>query len=128
MTTKGNVSPAIAFDSLLLVGTLNDASSSYISRNVVTDAKYKTVKVVADVYAPSGTGVVFYYATDRDGKQWKKLTQQGEGKTKVVGGYIEYTYTATENTDKNNFRVKVDLSTNNAAVRPTIRRLKCIMK
>lgn len=128
MTTKGNVSPAIALDSLLLVGSLNDAQSSYISRNIVTDAKYKTIKVVADVYAPSGSGVVFYYATDRDGKEWKKLTQQGEGKTKVVGGYIEYTYTASEQTDKNNFRVKVDLSTNNAAVRPTVRRLKCIMK
>ena len=128
MTTKGNVSPAIALDSLLMVGTLNDAHSAYISRNIVTDDKYKTVKVVADVNAPSGTGVVFYYATDRDGKVWKKLSQQGEGKVKVIGGYIEYTYTATESIEQNNFRVKVELSSNNAAVRPRVRRLKCILK
>ena len=128
MTTKGNVSPAIALDSLLLTGTLNKTSSSYISRNIVTDAKYSNVKVVADVYAPSGTGVVFYYATDRDGKEWKKLTQKGEGKTKVEGGYVEYTYEATESSPQTNFRIKVDLSTNNPALKPTVRRLKCIMK
>lgn len=128
MTTKGNISPAIALDSLLLVGTLNDTKSSYISRNIVTDAKYTTVKVVVDVYAPSGTGVSFSYATDRDGNTWKKLAQQGDGKVKKVGGYVEYTYTATESSGQTNFRVKVDLSTNNRAIRPTVRRLKCIMK
>ena len=128
MTTKGNISPAIALDSLLLAGSLNDSKSSYISRNIVTDVKYSNVKVVVDVYAPSGTGVVFYYATDRDGKEWKKLTQQGEGKVKKVGGYIEYTYQATESSPQNNFRVKVDLSTNSSAVIPRVRRLKCIMK
>lgn len=128
MTTKGNVSPAIALDSLLLAGTLNKTTSSYISRNIVTDAKYSNVKVVVDVYAPSGTGTVFYYATDRDGKTWKKLSQKGEGKTKVEGGHVEYTYEATESSPQNNFRIKVDLSTNNPALRPTVRRLKCIMK
>lgn len=128
MTTKGNISPAIALDSLLLAGTLNKSESSYISRNIVTDVKYSGVKVIADVYAPSGTGAVFYYATDRDGKEWKKLTQSGEGKTKVEGGYVEYTYEATESSPQNNFRIKVDLSTNNPALRPTVRRLKCIMK
>lgn len=128
MTTKGNISPAIALDSLLLAGTLNKTSSTYISRNIVTDAKYNDVKVIADVYVPSGTGVVFYYATDRDGKQWKKLTQKGEGKTKVEGGYVEYTYGSTESSLQNNFRIKVDLSTNNTALKPKVRRLKCIMK
>lgn len=128
MTTKGNISPAIALDSLMLVGTLNTPKSSYVSRNIVTDAKYTNVKVIADVYAPSGTGVVFYYATDKDGNTWKKLNQQGDGKVKKVGGYIEYTYTATESSGQSNFRVKVDLSTNNTAIRPTVRRLKCIMK
>lgn len=128
MTNKGNISPAIALDSLMLVGSLNNSKSSYVSRNIVTDAKYTNVKVIADVYAPSGTGVVFYYATDRDGNTWKKLTQQGDGKVKKVGGYIEYTYTATESSGQTNFRVKADLSTNNTAVRPRVRRLKCIMK
>lgn len=128
MTTKGNISPAIALDSLLLAGSLDDSKSSYISRNIVTDVKYSNVKVVVDVYAPSGTGVVFYYATDRDGDTWKKLSQKGEGKVKKVGGYIEYTYEATESSPQNNFRIKVDLSSNSAAVRPRVRRLKCIMK
>ena len=128
MTTKGNISPAIALDSLLLVGSLNYSKSSYISRNIVTDVKYSGVKVIVDVYAPSGTGAVFYYATDRDGEEWKKLSQKGEGKVKKVGGYIEYTYEATESSPQNNFRIKVDLSTNSSAVRPRVRRLKCIMK
>lgn len=128
MTTKGNISPAIALDSLLLAGSVNDSKSSYISRNIVTDVKYSNVKVVVDVYAPSGTGAVFYYATDRDGKTWKKLSQKGEGKVKKVGGYIEYTYETTESSPQSNFRIKVDLSSNSSAVRPTVRRLKCIMK
>lgn len=123
---KHNISPSIAMDSLLLVGKKNLEKSSYIIRNLRTDTPFTNVKVVADVYAPAGTGVVFYYATDTDGKNWKTLTQQGKGKVKEVGGYIEYIYTATTESAQN-FRVKVDLSTNNSTITPRVKNLKCIM-
>lgn len=127
LTTKGNVSPALALDSLLLVGGLNDNTSVYVSRNITLDGKYTSPKIVVDVNAPTGTGVVFYYATDRDGKTWKKLSQQGDGKVKEVGGYIEYTYTAVEEGAKD-FRVKCALTTNNPCIRPRVKNLKCILK
>lgn len=123
---KKNISPSIALDSLLLVGKKNQEKSSYVIRNLKTDSEFTNVKVVADVYAPAGTGVVFYYATDIDGKNWKTLSQQGKGKVKEVGGYIEYTYTATT-ANAQNFRVKVDLSTNNSTITPRVKNLKCIM-
>lgn len=125
--TKGNVSPAIALDSLLIAGLKNKNKSNYVSRNITLDQYYTDIKVIADVYSPSGTGVTFYYSTDVDGKEWKPLSQSGEAKVKVVGGFTEYTYTATVSKAKN-FRVKIAMTTNKTTVLPMVRGLKCIMK
>lgn len=123
-----NIAPQIALDSLLLVGYKHHENSSHISRNVTTDNKFTNIKFVADVYTPSGTGVLFYYATDIEGIDWKPLEQEGEGKVKQVGGYTEFTYVSTELEGKKNFRFKVDLTTNNSTVKPEVKSLKCIMK
>ena len=128
MTTEGKLTPSIALDSLIFVGSKNKSTSNYVSRNVRTDVGFTTVKIVADVDTPTGTGVVFYYATDINGTNWKTLTQQGEGKSKVDGSFKEFTYTATEGTAVQNFRVKVALTTNNSTVIPRVKALKCIMK
>ena len=128
ITTTGNVSPAIAVDSLLFTGSLNNLKSNYVSRNVTTDSEFTSVKIIADVNAPSGTGVVFYYATDVKGETWKTLTQSGEGKVKEDGGYIEYTYTAESIPKTKNFRVKVAMTTNNSVNLPYVKNLKCILK
>lgn len=128
ITAKKNVSPAIDVESILLIGMKNKEKSSYLTRNVTTDAKFKEVKIVADIYNPSGTGVVFYYATDISGKTWKPLNQVGEPKVKEVGGYSEYTYSAKESIETNNFRAKVSLTTNNSTIKPKVQNLKCIMK
>ncbi|MDO5742739.1 MAG: hypothetical protein Q4Q13_07285, partial [Vagococcus sp.] len=115
---KENISPAVDLDSLLFTGAKNKEESSYITRNIELDKEYTSVKIIADVFAPSGTGVVFYYATDINGE---------EPNVKQVGGYIEYTYTATE-TNAKNFRAKVALTTNDTTVRPKVKNLKCILK
>lgn len=128
INAKRNVSPSILMEGLILIGSKNSEHSSYVTRNVKTDVVFRNAKVVADVYTPSGTGVVFYYATDINGSNWKTLTQQGEGKIKQEDGYIEYTYVATEDVDLENFRAKAELTTNNTTVRPTVKNLKCIMK
>ena len=126
--TEGKISPYIFLDSLLLIGSKNKDTSSYISKNVRTDMPYDSVRVVVDVDTPHGTGVVFYYATDINGKDWKPLTQEGEGKVRVDKGYTEYTYVATEPIKVNNFRVRADLTTNNTTIVPKVKALKCIMK
>lgn len=128
ITTKGNVSPYVVLDSLLLVGSKNKDKSIYISKNVNTDIEFDTVRVVVDVDTPLGTGVVFYYATDINGKDWKPLAQEGEGKVKVDKGYTEYNYVATEPNKVKNFRVKAVLTTNNSTIKPRVKALKCIMK
>ena len=127
-TTTGNVSPAIAIDSLLFTGSLNKLKSSYVSRNVTTDSEFTSVKIIADVNAPSGTGVVFYYSTDVKGETWKTLNQSGDGKVKEDGGYIEYTYMAENIPKTKNFRVKVAMTTNNSINLPYVKNLKCILK
>lgn len=128
LKSTGKISPTIAIDSLLLVGSKNKSNSNYISRNVTTDEKFTDVKIVVDVNAPSGTGVVFYYATDISGTEWKKLKQEESPKVKEVGGYIEYTYTAKETTPAQNLRIKAALTTNNSTIKPRVKNLKCIMK
>lgn len=128
ITTTGNVSPAIAIDSLLFTGSLNKLKSNYVSRNVTTDGEFTSVKIIADVNAPSGTGVVFYYATDVKGEAWNTLTQKADGKVKEDGGYIEYTYTAENIPKTKNFRVKVAMTTNNSVNLPYVKNLKCILK
>lgn len=128
ITTTGNVSPAIAIDSLLFTGSLNNLKSNYVSRNVTTDSEFTSVKIIVDVNAPSGTGVVLYYATDVKGETWNTLTQSGEGKVKEDGGYIEYTYTAESIPKTKNFRVKVAMTTNNSVNLPYVKNLKCILK
>ena len=129
LLAKENISPAINVESMLLRATKNKEVSSYISRNVQTDIAFSNVRIVADVYTPSGTGVVFYYATDIDGKVWKPLRQEKDPKVKQVGGYAEHYYTAEEtSTSFKNFRVKVALTTNNTTVTPRVKSLKCILK
>lgn len=126
---KSNVSPTIAIDSLLLVGANNKENSVYVSRNITTDANYRDVKIVADIYNPSGTGVVFYYATDTEGKKWNTLEAVGEGRVKQVGGFTEYTYKATNDSATfKNFRVKAALTTNISTIAPVVKSLKCILK
>lgn len=127
MEALNNVSPTIALDSLLMIGYKYKQKSNYISKNVKTDSNFTNVKIIADVDTPSGTGVVFYYATDINGKDWKTLRQVGEAKPKIIGSYSEYTYTADVSSAKD-FRVKVALSTNNTTIRPTVKNLKCIIK
>lgn len=128
ITSKKNVSPSINLQSLLFIGNKNKDVSSYVSKNTSLDAAFENIKVVVDVDTPLGTGVVFYYATDINGKDWKPLTQDGEGKVKVDNSFTEYTYKATETSGAKNFRVKAVLTTNNTTIIPRVRNLKCIMK
>lgn len=125
---RKNVSPAISTESIILVGYKNLEKSSYVTRNVTTDMEYKEVKMIVETDAPSGTGVVFYYATDIDGNDWKSL-QQESSKPKIEGSFTEYTYKATlDESNVKNFRAKIVLTTNNTTVLPLVRRLRCIMK
>lgn len=126
--SKENVSPIINLESILLRAIKNKETSSYVSRNVQTDMSFNNIKIVADVYTPTGTGVVFYYATDINGVEWKTLKQEGTPRVKQVGGYSEITYQATEETNYKNFRVKAVLTTNDTTITPRVKGLKCILK
>lgn len=92
--------------------------------------KFYTVKQIVDVYAPTGTGVVLFYATDQIGSDWKSAPQDESNPpvTRDEVGWIRYTYKADVSAGASNYRVKVALTTNNRTVRPKVKNLMSILK
>lgn len=117
------VSPALALDSLALVGYLNETSCSYIMRNIVTDDPFTKVKQIVDVNAPTGTMVNIYYSTDN--VNWFSATQTAS-KVKDMAGYIQYTFEATI-AAATNFRARIAMTTNDPCVRPKVKNFMNIL-
>lgn len=128
--TNGLVSPAISMESIYLVGFSNNTQCNYVSKNVNMANKFYTVKQIVDVYAPTGTGVVLFYATDQIGSDWKSAPQDESNPpvTRDEAGWIRYTYKADVSAGASNYRVKVALTTNNRTVRPKVKNLMSILK
>lgn len=121
--SNGSVSPALALDSLGLIGYLNDVSSDYVMRNIITDEGYTHIKQVVDIYAPTGTMVNVYYSTDN--VTWLSATQT-DSKLKDAQGFIQYTFEATVN-EATNYRARIALTTNNPCIRPRVRNFMNIL-
>ena len=117
------VSPALALDSLALVGYLNETSCSYVMRNIVTDEPFTHVKQIVDIATPTGTMVNIYYSIDNN--TWFSATQTG-AKVKDAAGYIQYTFEATV-AAATNFRARIAMTTNDPCIRPKVRNFMNIL-
>ena len=128
--TNGLISPAISMESIYVVGFSNNTQCNYVSKNVNMSNKFYTVKQIVDVYAPTGTGVVLFYATDQIGSSWKSAPQDESNPpvTRDEAGWIRYTYKDDVSAGASNYRVKVALTTNNRTVRPKVKNLMSILK
>lgn len=123
--SQTNVSPALAIDSVVLVGYLNDTECNYIMKSITTDSPYTKVKQVVDIYAPTGTMCTIYYSTNNT--TWSAATQTGS-KIKDASGVIQYTFEATLAEAVTSFRARVLMTTNNPCIRPRIKNLMNILK
>ena len=126
-TSRAEVSPVIAMDSIELVGYLNYTECEYISKNIVTDRDFTTVKQVLEINQPTGTNVNIYYCVDSNGAKWKSAPQT---KSKVLdaNGYIQYTFEESLERNASNFRARIHLSTNDPCIRPRVKNLMNILK
>jgi hypothetical protein len=128
--TNNLTSPAINSETLSLVGFINAEECNYVSRNVTMTNKFYTVKQVVDIFAPSGTSVTMYYATDQIGETWQSATQDADNPPQVLdtAGWTRYTFKADIPSGASNFRARVQLVTNNRLVRPKVKNLMNVMK
>lgn len=126
-TSRTEISPVIAMDSVELIGYLNNTDCEYISKNIETDTEFDTVKQILEINQPTGTNVNVYYCVDANGVDWRSATQTGS-KVKDANGYIQYTFEDTLSKNASNFRARIHLSTNDPCIRPKVKNLMNILK
>jgi len=126
LTGTTTTSPAIALDSLILVGSHNEQEGIYVSKNVPVAAGFNTVKIVADIWLPTGTNAVIYFATDINGTNWHAVTNTNT--VQKSSNYKTYTFEQSLDELAYNYRVKVVLSTVDKVNRPRVQNLRSIMK
>lgn len=119
-------SPAIALDSLILVGFENKNLGTYISKNVSIADGYNHVKIIVDLHIPANTNANVYFATDISGEDWISLDN-----TKTEQKSAEYkTFTFEKDLDEKayDYRCKVVLTSTSQTSRPKAQNLRSIMK
>lgn len=126
ITANSYTSPAIALDSLILCGFSNESSGVYISKNVAVPDGFNKVKIVVDLYVPTGANVNVSFATDTNGTNWQSLTNTATVQKSAL--YKTYTFEKSLTKKANNYRVKVQLSTVDKTKRPKAQNLRSIMK
>lgn len=126
ITANTYTSPAIALDSLILVGFENEDRGVYVSRNVAVTDGYNHVKVVIDLHKPTYTNIEVYYATDTSGTTWNSL--KSTNVEQKSADYDTYTFEADLGATAKNYRCKVVLTTTDKTSRPTAMNLRSIMK
>lgn len=126
ITTNKTTSPAIAMDSIQFISFRNNTESVYVSRNVYHSEGFEEVKQVVEMYKPIGSNIVVKFATDGAGEVWETAPMISE--EQVSDTYSRFTFKKTLGATKNNFRARVELSTNDRCSRPRVRKLMNIFK
>lgn len=127
-SNSDKVSPVLGFPQALL-GRRWDASGGYVNRNTVLPApnEFDQIHIYADLNLPSGTDVIFYYATDTTGTTWHAMSK---GVRQVVNdGYTEYVASATGlGGGLDEFRVRIALlASGDRSKAPMVRRLRVVV-
>lgn len=131
---RGNgVSPIVAGDCVNIIGVSYQNSGAYVSREVTTDEEYKKVRVILEVNdrqpavsAACKFEVYIQASDDSSNKGWRKLT--APTRTIISETYNQYEYKLESGISAKNYRVKVEMSSNNPIYQPRIRRLMSILK
>ena len=126
LTANTTTSPAIASDSLILCGFANQAEGVYVSKNVTVTNGFNNVKIVVDMYLPTGSNAVVSFATDVGGNTWQSLDNTNVEQRSDQ--FKTYTFEKSLTEKAYNYRVKIALTTVNQINRPRVQNLKNIMK
>lgn len=130
-TFKSNryISPLLSSSDLTFTTFLTELTGSYVGRAIdMSEAPYNTIRISYEAFLPQGTKVTPKYSTD-NGSTWKTFTKSPDvrrANTEFYRYVIEEKVKSSGTYD--NFKVRLDLETQNSFLRPRIRRLMCTMR
>ena len=126
MSSTGYLSPVISSVSPKVFGSKNKLQAVYISKNIVMDTPFNSIKVYFDAFRKQGTEYEVYYATDTQGSAWKKMTLTS---TKILSeSFQQNYYEVSLDSPVTDYRVKVVMKTTNSYIRPTVKRLMNVLR
>ncbi|XWX29932.1 hypothetical protein NHYGZSKF_CDS0100 [Staphylococcus phage PG-2021_15] len=125
-TFKSNkyISPLMSVSDLSFTTFLTELSGSYIGRGIdMTEAPYNYIRFSYEGFLPKGCKIVPRYSVD-DGITWKTFTTIPKTTT-ANNEFIKYSYDEKVNSNSTykKLKVRLDLSTENSFLRPSVRRL-----
>ena len=125
-TFKSNkyISPLMSVSDLTFTTFLTELSGAYIGRGIdMTEAPYNHIRFSYEAFLPKGAKVIPKYSVD-EGSTWKTFTTQPKTIT-ANNEFVRYTYDEKVNSSSTykKLKVRLDLSTENSFLRPSVRRL-----
>lgn len=126
LTSDGRVSAVVDLDSLQVVGTKVKPTSTYVSKLINTSQNFTTVKQVIEAHIPSGSSVVPRLSLD-DGASWISPTQAGVEPVDSVFTRYTYSYTIPDSGVSKQYRMRIDLNSDNRIAKPRVRKLLNIL-
>lgn len=126
MLSTGYLSPIISSVSPKVYSSKNKLQGTYISKNVVMDTPFNSIKIYFDAFRKQGTEYKLYYATDTQGTDWKEITVTS---TKILSeSFQQNYYEVSLDTPATDFRVKLVMKTTASYIRPSVKRLMNILR
>ena len=132
-TASSYKSPLVLGNGINIVNYLNKTSGSYITRNVYLAEGFNTIRVVLEVALVTQTDFDVYYAIDTAGIEWFKFNKDKAVITPVDNDFVRWewyvqNFLPAGTKEANNFRLKIDLRSDNALKRPRVRKMRSILK
>lgn len=126
MDTKYSTSPMLAGDCINLVCFIEKSEGAYVSRRVVMEQEYDQISCSFEAAIPSGTKVTPKYTLDE--VSWLEFDAEPTV-TVISDEFNRYEYKKTEiPAGTKEYRVKLEMETENPLVRPRVRRLINILR
>lgn len=131
-TASSYKSPLVLGNGINVVNYLNKTSGSYITRNVYLAEGFNTIKIYLDVALVTQTDFDVYYAIDTAGLEWFKLDKEKAKLRQIDNEFVEWgwiiqNFLPADTKLANNFRLKIDLRTDNALKRPRVKRMRTLL-
>lgn len=127
-TSSENITPILAYDSILLVGSSYETSGEYIGVNVNGVDAYKNVTLIFNTYIPAGTSLTPYMSHD-NGTTLTKMTLDNSQTRTLNNGWRELVYKAVvpSNGTSTQCRLFIKATTNSTTYTPKFSAVKIIM-
>ena len=128
MDTKYSTSPLLAGDCINLVCFIEKNKGAYVSRRVVMEQDFDEISVSFEAAVPSGTRVTPKYSIDD--VNWLEFDNHSQPTVTIISdefNRFEYKKSSLPVGTKD-YRIKIDMESENPLVRPRIRRLMSILR